>query len=134
MTIKTSILELWKGALSIVIAVAAPFGAYVVDESSLKAAIGLGVIGGLTASYNWVDQALETAKLRRERAREKREAKLLADSLPEMHIPDNGDPLPDPGPSVRFNRFSNPSQGTRDGTRDTSEDPTLETDIEHVRD
>lgn len=46
-----------KGGLAIATAVATPFGAWAMNESSIKAAIMMAVIGGLTSAYNWVDQA-----------------------------------------------------------------------------
>lgn len=46
-----------KGALTILAAVAAPFGAWAMAETSLRAAIVLGIVAGLGAAHNWLDTA-----------------------------------------------------------------------------
>lgn len=58
-------LEHWKGGLSIAIATLSPFGAWAMGESSLKGAAMLGVVAGLTAGYNWLDESLSKAKARK---------------------------------------------------------------------
>ena len=58
-------LEHWKGGLSIAIAALSPFGAWGMGESSLKGAIMLGVVAGLTAAYNWLDESLSLARDRK---------------------------------------------------------------------
>lgn len=59
-------LEHWKGTLSVVVAIASPFGAWAMDQSTLRGAVVLGVIGGLAATYNWVDQSIAKASQRRQ--------------------------------------------------------------------
>ena len=61
---KIRTLEHWKGALSILIATATPMGAYATGEASLRAAVTLGVIAGLTATYNWIDTTLAEVKMK----------------------------------------------------------------------
>lgn len=46
-----------KGTLAIATAMATPFGAWAMDQATLKASIMMAFIGGLTSAYNWVDQA-----------------------------------------------------------------------------
>ena len=46
-----------KGAATILAAMTAPFGAYALAETSLKAAIVLALIAGLGALHTWLDQA-----------------------------------------------------------------------------
>jgi hypothetical protein len=67
MGMKIKTLYHWKGVLSILVAFSTPFGAWGMGESSLRAAIALGVIAGLTASYNWIDSTLAEAKAKRGR-------------------------------------------------------------------
>lgn len=76
---KTKTLEHWKGILGIVVATVTPFGVWATGESSLRGAVAGGLIGGLAALYNWVDNTLEEAKLRKARKR-------LDDSVSEMDI------------------------------------------------
>lgn len=52
----------WKGYLSILIASVSPFTAWGMGESTIKASIILAIIGGLTATHNWLDQSLNASK------------------------------------------------------------------------
>jgi hypothetical protein len=62
MSAQVARLRRWKGYLSIAIAAVSPFTAWGMGESTLKASIILALIGGLTATHNWLDQSLNSEK------------------------------------------------------------------------
>ena len=55
-------LEHWRGAITVLAATAAPFGAWAMEEATLKASIVLGVLAGLGAIRNWLDGSLTRAQ------------------------------------------------------------------------
>lgn len=61
MALSVTKLKHWKGILGILVAISTPVGAWLSNECSLRAAIGMGIIGGLASAYNWTDQSLKDA-------------------------------------------------------------------------
>lgn len=96
----------WQGLLTILGAVAAPFGAWGSGQATLQAAIVLGIIAGLAALKNWFDSTLVPELSAEEKAVASADdpvlpapvAQLPASALVPAQAPDA--PVPQPDASV----------------------------------